>query len=1574
MSARNCIVPIRVRLQGIPGEERLAEMSEAIARAIAGRLRAASRAIAAREGWPSWRRSFAAPEIRFGGPELGDALQRRIVAAVEAGIAGGIGGGPGLAAPAAPPLFQLAQYSPQSAQPAPLPATTIKTTDDAQALAAILGILDRTPDGPQRREAIAILVALAIKDGPVAAQAAQRLRALLSGEPNKNIDDHQAAIEALKSWTASGVRAYDLLLYGRLWYADHSKGDLGSGLALDVFRTYLHYAGGRWAIAFLHSRITGKDRLKANLAARIVADLLEGESDPAEAKYRANYTALRAMAQALGWESFGPLGMASATGRIFTALAALRQQAEQLRHMVDLGPIGDPWQSKDVESLTKFRDDLGLMGFVTTKDNVIEFSAENREEVEHRLLFQDATKSAEWLQEMALAYEVAVDAGARLQDCTEILHANARVLDRFLGAAAAQSRDERLALFDLRHEYIDTWLALPGPFRAGETGLAAHYQSRLDMVQYKFENFDQVVAQRKFRTAREQFQKYYGWWNEGNERYPGNDLMNERFFFTMRRILDEERKELASGFSLGFATQVGGRIIRLAPDEDYAPTDLRMVSRLALSTSFFGFQAGVFLIYATNLSVHNMMLKVIESEDFKKRNGAELSAMRAELEQIWNNRKFDDFLNKSSGYEATLKRVIEAVKDRARLEILLNLAITIIAALLTEGASLAVELATWSETLAIARSAEAIASFGTLTEIGVFTASELSLQKAFFGKDITVTDVAKSALTNLLFFGALKGIGKYTERFLPNSAVGALLVGHLVGFSGVAAVSALMTKIQTGQWPQNVAEFLVLTATTYVLIAGLHAVFEELVVKPAVSKVAAARLENLKVANDALFQTFRERVEAGSLNPKEFEAMKAERIRLLEETRAVAQALHDANVITQQDLDAVNRAADDAVADAANAKFPLVGVLDPVVLALPAPESVGELTQFGSSNTYTYDPAKPRTAIDALLARYRERGFTVRGTGELIQVVDPAGRTRFVLSAVPLPSRVRALPAPSAADAPSATPLSRATGLAEPRLSAIRDRLAKINGQAEAKLPAEYPDHTVVATLQMLTEQISVVAPNWSIDAVRGLADALALERGVSRNAVRRLFTTIEPAALPRLLEAYHDVVNSPKVTAGSDYLIGADLLPGDSAKLIAGYRELQRRGIELPSDMDLPAVRGLLKEISSRPGRWVEWLAGIPKAERGRSLRAASGLTEAALKAPTNLTALLARITQEVPGQAGLNPLSGANGEAFVAALEARAGQKFADSSQRVEYVARIDNLRQEVGLLEQGFLSENRWQDLANRADAIRRSALQHLALSLPPSSPPLLTPRGDLTPAGRAFVRNRFGHERIDRNTGAMNPQYVSDLSDDQLNQQFSHEWKWVEEAIKAEVSAEWTEIQREAARRGTPLDPRQDFVLLEGRTFNKVAERLQEAARVSGRPVDTTVLEKNTGDFIDERLQANDPSIKAAYELCEKTAAEARAQRASEPPGRGRRPRDFADHWADELRAFRRGSIGAKKPDILESMLSQNQIVVTDPTLAYGDPVHNFKLAVYRAVIEQLVPKAQVGATDIRALLRQTLAGP
>ncbi|HEY0502514.1 MAG TPA: DUF4157 domain-containing protein [Lysobacter sp.] len=1196
----------------------------------------------------------------------------------------------------------------------------LSTGNDEELLATVLKMLDTLPDGEQRHGAITFLVGLAMQAGPANAKATERLVKALQGVPTKNFGDHLYAVGDLREWTGvkGGVRAYEFLLLGRKWFADHSKNEIGSGLVVGAFQKWLHYAKGKFAIEFLRKHATGDDKVKANLAARIVADLLEMEGTPEAKKYQANYAALRAMARANGWETFGALGGASATPRIFSALGGMRQQADKLARMVRLGPIGDQWEDADVARLEGIVAGFGQQGDLTgtspTGEKTRIFTAENREETEHGLLTENPAVSGEWLQEMARAFTIAVDAGARIQARTEVLHANAEALDQFLGKEASHSSDERMALFDLRHEYIEAWLSVVSTtFGAKSGGLAAGYQARLDLVEDKFENFDKAVAVRKFKSARDRYKEYHSLWNQGNLAYPGNDKLDEKFFFSMREVLARERENLSSRFSTGFQTNMGGTIVRMAPSDDYIPTDLNVVAALDRDTSLFGLQSAVFLVYATNLSVHNMMLKAdVGSSGFRAEQGKRMSDMRAEMEGFWLKNDFEKFLTKTDAYEATLKNVIEKIKDRAKLDLLLHLVVTLVAALVTWGAALAIRLASLSRMLALARTARAIATVSTLVEIGVFSATELTMQKAIFGKDITAGAALKSVGTNLAFLGALKLVGKFAEPLgKGGGALRKLVLGHAAAFTGVAGVSATMTRIETGQWPSDMGMFLLQTAGTYLLLVGVHKAFDEFAAKPLVTSAAKARIADLTVMNEAVMYTLRTRASEGTLTKAQFEALRDARVLVAEEVRAIGKILKDANVISAAELKMLDEVADLLITNAKSWTFPTStsGTGEAVVKALPAPDSVIDLTRVGDTETYAYDPAKPSTNVDAMLERYKEKGFKVEGNSALMRIVDPMGRTRFMLTGAPVAAPRLLLPAGSMAKPKTLGPLERATGLAEPQLATARGTLAKINAEAEAKLPAEYPDHTVLATLAMLVEQASLVAPGWPIDAVRGLADALTLDRGIPNSAVRRLFMAVNAKKLPELFAAFHDIVKSPNVSPGSRYLIADDLRPKNSVTLIDAWREMQKKGLELPVDMDLRAVRGVARQIDKMPGGWLQWLKGIPKDKRAEKLRAVSGLTDPRVRLPENVTELLDAISADIPGRPGVNPLAGANGEAFVKLLETQTTPgKFADAGLRMTFVNKVDMLRMDVAMLQQGRpLVHGEWENIVGRANEVRQIA---------------------------------------------------------------------------------------------------------------------------------------------------------------------------------------------------------------------------------------------------------------------------
>jgi hypothetical protein len=77
---------------------------------------------------------------------------------------------------------------------------------------------------------------------------------------------------------------------------------------------------------------------------------------------------------------------------------------------------------------------------------------------------------------------------------------------------------------------------------------------------------------------------------------------------------------------------------------------------------------------------------------------------------------------------------------------------------------------------------------------------------------------------------------------------------------------------------------------------------------------------------------------------------------------------------------------------------------------------------------------------------------------------------------------------------------------------------------------------------------------------------------------------------------------------------------------------------------------------------------------------------------------------------------------------------------------------------------------------------------------------------------------------------------------------------------------------------------------------------------------------------------------------------------------------------DMNGFFFGEVGAKRPDVVEVLLSQNEIHLTDVTFAVGDPIHNFKSAFYQVVMERLIDVGTVTSTDYRAPLRQSPVGP
>jgi hypothetical protein len=244
----------------------------------------------------------------------------------------------------------------------------------------------------------------------------------------------------------------------------------------------------------------------------------------------------------------------------------------------------------------------------------------------------------------------------------------------------------------------------------------------------------------------------------------------------------------------------------------------------------------------------------------------------------------------------------------------------------------------------------------------------------------------------------------------------------------------------------------------------------------------------------------------------------------------------------------------------------------------------------------------------------------------------------------------------------------------------------------------------------------------------------------------------------------------------------------------------------------------------------------------------------------------------------------------------------------------------------------------------------------MSKNPFKGPLQTPRGELTADGIAFIRRRFREYTEGGAIDFRRRRKVSELSDERLNEEFHRQPAWLEAVMQAgqpqkpTINSDLDFVLRDSTRR--PL------------TLRLVAECLEAAftAGNTGHSLDVSFLDHSVFGFVDSLVRRNDPTIKPAYDACESLS----------DPAMRRRWEEFK--WAQNKgnpRPFFLGNVGDKRPDRVEVNLSSGEIAVIDATFAYGDKIHNFKTAFYKAALEHMIKgKITIKALDYRAPGRQT----
>jgi hypothetical protein len=250
--------------------------------------------------------------------------------------------------------------------------------------------------------------------------------------------------------------------------------------------------------------------------------------------------------------------------------------------------------------------------------------------------------------------------------------------------------------------------------------------------------------------------------------------------------------------------------------------------------------------------------------------------------------------------------------------------------------------------------------------------------------------------------------------------------------------------------------------------------------------------------------------------------------------------------------------------------------------------------------------------------------------------------------------------------------LERATGREGGQIEA---ELAKVNPNIIKELTTAYPEEAALATVGLMVGQLPKLKTFWPIDAVRGLADMLRPETGITRALVERLLADLDSTQLSDLFQKFHSIFESENVRPGAKFLVDAELSTAQSVQLIDAYAGIKKAGLQLPQNMSRDSVAGLLKLVQENPSDFVTKLGDIPLEKRLSRL-------EALVKGPQHpatsaLDQLVHTLSEDI--HPGVNLLHGTSDD-VVAAIEAAvttAGRRFSEPSVRADFKRMVDRFR---------------------------------------------------------------------------------------------------------------------------------------------------------------------------------------------------------------------------------------------------------------------------------------------------------
>lgn len=1114
MGARRCEVRLAVQLRGLPDDDRLARMGEAIAQAVAGRLRLADRVIAAREGWPAWTKVVAEPQISFSGLPLDEDLRRRVLAVVRDAIARALAGTAAQARVAAGPSIQLAQYKPPPAPAGdglhfgPGGEDVFWRTYREQLFIRI----DNDRDRLQRKQAIDTVL-----QGIRRARAQALIREALD-RPLSGV--RLAMIDALEHIAHDRTLAWELLLYGL-----ERPGDAyGHG---PFVRLLDHDPDA--IIPFLEQMLDKGDEPYRTMAGRVVRHYLEGQYAPVQRQRRATRERLRMLAARHGLYARGPLGVDAARDRIVEGIDILR---DSIRSIVDpLTPAAPRETPQTSDEHTLDRLPLALLAL--------------------RVLLP--TLPPERIVELDGRMAAALQMALLLPDRIGTIQGQIRALAGFLPNDTVPS-DEITVLQRLRRRYL---AAFAGALDSASA--AADFSA----AEATFADLRHDVAQVKFDRLRGEFDEARKAVDFGRAFHRSGGV-DDPAFAVMSDLLGAYTRAF-----IGLFVPHGVPGSAFPVTIRYSPESLQSATQVEIDLALYRVLGSMFLLFSAALAYeHDMVADSVWTAGWRAERSRELRAVRATIIGFWNHEDYKGWLTAEPRTRAELEDIALRIEQGRRRERNLRTAILLAATLAAGVAGVVTRAALVGTLLETAAGATRLSLIVTVAEATAFTATQVGLERLAFGKPVTLGGTATAFFSNLVQSAAFGTVARLLGPLGTSGRTWLQFVGrHAAGLALQVDIAALTLAIQGRGFPSDVGHFLVETLGAYVIGATSSHIGGRMQ-----NQAIQARANELAQQGAGILRRANEAARTGRFDEAAFERARLDTLAWLRKIELLHQFMRDTGAMTAAEHDAALEIIDDYTGRIGAAKWrPAATYTGPLLLEAG---QVAGLVKVGAAPLYRYDPQKPPPQLATLARSYQRVGslsttfrngtLTVRepGSGRLVLLVGPGP-----VPAGLLPPPPQGVPAPrpltfleSAAGGPL-TPAGQA---------AVTALLDQINRDAIPLLQAR--GDAGLAALSLLVAHRTTLS-RWPYAALRGLATALELPRGITRASLERFFATRPNDELVRLFDDFGTIADLP----------GANLVfrHERALQLIALYRRLYGDRFQLPEGMNDSAQRGLLRMLT---------------------------------------------------------------------------------------------------------------------------------------------------------------------------------------------------------------------------------------------------------------------------------------------------------------------------------------------------------------------------------------------------------